>query len=447
MPADTTVEIIKAIENPNSKQAQENKTTVGTRSPNIPFSVLTDLYYDSFVVGWLTDKIATAINSWFDTKDKSLLDAIMKIDHEFLNRNKVLSGNAFFEVIEDGKWKVVELIPIISSTIEIMEDWDGYRQQVGTDTVYFNAFTPKDKRPERTAIYTASGAKADELINTGKGCGFNPALNQVYHFKNTSLSTKYYWASYYEAVVDQLLLIEQIDKYYSKAFDNGMIRTKLIYPTNEKKTFSKDDKTILKEFIRSKMKGVDNAFSTAIVDQQVGQLDLEHDIDANAFIDYRKELLKSVSIALNVPYDLLLSDNSNRASSQTSKETFNDYTIYPQQVQNLTDFKILFAEWYKVDDLEYKWIDTDDQKEEMEVLTWYKKAGIMTANEVREKIWLAPIDWGNELIVDTKASQRDAVQDLIKSEAQSFYKNLTDLENDLYGNIQHDDKKVNTKTV
>lgn len=363
------VEIVKAIDNPNSKQAKQNTKTVGTRSPKIPFVTLTNLYYDSFVVSGLTDKIATAINSGFQTQDKNLLAILNTVDHEFLNRNKVLCGNAFFEVIEDGTGKVVELIPIIGSTIEIMEDGDGYMQKIGTDTVYFNAFTPKEKRAERQKIYEESKARADELKNTGKGCGYNPNLNQVYQFKNTSLDTKYYGASYYEAVVDQLILIEQIDAYYSRAFGNGMIKAKMLYPTNEKKTFSKEDKIILKEFITTKMKGVDKSFSTAILDQAVGQLDLEHEIDANAFIEYRKELLKSVSIALNVPYDLLLSDNSNRASSQVSKETFNDFTIYPLQTQNIRDFKILFVEGYKVDDLEYMWIDTKDEMEQMNVLT------------------------------------------------------------------------------
>lgn len=188
------------------------------------------------------------------------------------------------------------------------------------------------------------------------------------------------------------MLIEQIDAYYSKSFTNGLIKAKMLYPTNEKKSFSKEDKEILKNFISTKMKGVDKSFSTAILDQPVGQMDLEHEIDANAFIEYRKELLKSVSIALNVPYDLLLSDNSNRASSQVSKETFNDYTIAPLQMQNLKDFKILFAEGYKIDDLEYMWIDTTDEAEQMSVLTGYKKSGIMTANEVRAKIGLGPIE-------------------------------------------------------
>ena len=429
------VQIIKEIYNPNSKQAKENTKTVGTRSPQIAFSTLTELYYDSFVVSGLTDKIATAINSWFQTNDKSLLSAIWSIDHEFLNRNKVLLGNSFFEVIEDGKGKVIELLPIIGATIEIMEDGDGYCQTVGTDVVYFNIFTPLSKRAARALVYKESKALSNELINTGRGCGYNENLNQVYQFKNTSLSTKYYGASYYESVVDQLVLIEQIDAYYSKAFSNGLIKAKMIYPTNEKKTFSKEDKEILKQFISTKMKGVDKSFSTAILDQPVWQLDLEHEIDANAFIEYRKELLKSVSIALNVPYDLLLSDNSNRASSQVSMETFNNFTIHPQQTQNLKDFKIIFAEGYSIDDLEYQWIDTSDEKEEMDVLTGYKKAGIMTANEVREKIWLVRIDWGDLLMVDTQQAQKDQLQDLMKSEAWSFYNNLSSLENDLYKHL------------
>lgn len=432
----SSVEIVKVKDNPNSKQAKENTKTVGTRSPSIPFSTLTGMYYNSFIVSGLTDKIATAINSWFVSKDDQLLAMLRKVDQEFLGRNKVLLGNAFFEVIEDGTGKVVDLLPILSHTIEVMEDGDGYRQQIGTDVVYFNAFTPKDERPERTLIYTESKAGAKELKNTGKGCGYNPNLNQVYHFKNTSLATRYYGASYFESVADQLILIEYIDKYYIKGFEKGMIKAKMLYPTNEKKVFTADDKKQIKAFFETKTKGIDKAFSTAILDTEIGQMDLEHDIDAKAFIEYRTQLLQSVAIALNVPYDMLLSDNSNRASSQVSMESFNSFTIAPAQTQNLNDFKILFAEGYNVDDLEYEWIDTTDEKEQMEVLAGYKKAGIMTANEVREKLGLGRIDGGDVLAVDSQQVQKDQLTELMKGEAGHFYKNLTDLENDLLSNLQ-----------
>lgn len=437
-PDDSSVLIVKAVENPLSKQAKDKNSAVGTRSPKIAFNVLLNLYYDSFVTAWLTNKIATAINSGFKTQDEKLLKVINSIDHEFLDRNKIICWNAFFEVIRQGDGTVVELIPILSNTIEIMEDGDGYLQTVGTEKVYFNAFTPLKEREARKTIYAGSGAGEKELKNTGKWCGFNPNLNEVYHFKNTSIQTKYYGASYYEAVVDQLVLIENIDKYYLNAFEKGMIKAKLLYSDNEKKTFSATDKDTLKEFIKQKMKWLAKSHSVAIVDHKIGQLDLEHDVDAKAFLEYRVQLLQSVSITLNVPYDMLLSDNSNRASSQVSMESFNNFTIWPAQQQNIKDFKILFGENYKVDDLDYNFIDTKDEKEEMDVLTGYKKAWVMTANEVRAKLGLPNIDWGDVLIADTQQQQQqDALSSIMKTEAGKFYKNLNDLENDLLSHLQN----------
>ena len=242
-------------------------------------------------------------------------------------------------------------------------------------------------------------------------------------------------------------MIEQIDKYYSKGFDNGMIKAKMIFPKWEKAVFSKEDKIVLREFLKSKMKWVDKAFSTAIVDKEVGQLDLEQEIDAKAFIEYRTQLLQSVAIALNVPYDMLLSDNSNRASSQVSMESFNQFTIWPLQQQNIKDFKILFAEGYNVEDLDYTFIDTKDEKEQMEVMTGYKKAGIMTANEVREKLWLPKLDGGDVLQTETQNQAQQTADAMIKKEAWSFYNKLTDFENDLYSHLQNQTPKGNGKVV
>lgn len=163
---------------------------------------------------------------------------------------------------------------------------------------------------------------------------------------------------------------------------------------------------------------MDKSHSVAIVDQKVGQQDLEHDIDAKAFLEYRTQLLQAIAISVNVPYDMLLSDNSNRASSQVSMETFNSFTIWPAQQDNIKDFKILFGDDYKVDDLDYNFIDTTDEKEQMDVLTGYKKAGIMTANEVRGKLGLAPIDGGDVLMADTQQQQQqDALSAIMKTEA------------------------------
>ena len=193
---------------------------------------------------------------------------------------------------------------------------------------------------------------------------------------------------------------------------------------------------------------MDKSHSVAIVDQKVGQQDLEHDIDAKAFLEYRTQLLQAIAISVTVPYDMLLSDNSNRASSQVSMETFNSFTIWPAQQDNIKDFKILFGDDYKVDDLDYNFIDTTDEKEQMDVLTGYKKAGIMTANEVRGKLGLAPIDGGDTLITDTQQQQQqDALSAIMKTEGAKFYKNLTDLENDLFSTIQNQNPQGPKTTV
>lgn len=71
----------------------------------------------------------------------------------------------------------------------------------------------------------------------------------------------------------------------------------------------------------------------------------------------------------------------------------------------------------------------------------------MTANEVRAKLGLDPIDGGDQLMVDTQQAQKDQLQELMKTEAGAFYNNLTALENDLYSHLQNKTPQVNSKTV
>jgi hypothetical protein len=57
---------------------------------------------------------------------------------------------------------------------------------------------------------------------------------------------------------------------------------------------------------------------------------------------------------LNVPLDLLLSDNSNRATSQVSYEYFIKNLILPFQNEILRDLKYIFKEDFKdIEDLDF----------------------------------------------------------------------------------------------
>jgi len=57
----------------------------------------------------------------------------------------------------------------------------------------------------------------------------------------------------------------------------------------------------------------------------------------------RQELRKDIIARLNIPYDIIYTDNSNKASIQTSKELFYSYTIKPLQeifIEVLNDIEI-----------------------------------------------------------------------------------------------------------
>lgn len=413
------VEIVKNTVNPLSQQATDSELGQGGRTPHTPFEKYIDLFYSSFVVAGLTDKITTWINSWFNTGDKALAEVLNQIDHSFLNRNKVLTWNAFFEVIRNGKGQVVELIPVLSETILVLENGRGYVQTINEEEVFFNSFTPLEEQANQKAIYEAWPANGSYRLEPDENgeVWFNPALNEVFQFRNQALNDIYYGESYFKAVMEQLLLLASIDTYYTKGFNNWMIKTKIIYNKKDKNMPAKA-KQVLSEFIRAKSKGLDNAFGVAVVDTELGQMDLEHDIDAKAFIEYRKQLLQSISLALNIPFDLVMSDNSNRSTSQVSLETFNKFTITPLQQENIKQLKYLFQDGYNIKDLEYVSVDVKDEKEEMQVMTWYANAWIITPNEVRKKLGLPPIEWGDELNVRQAPSMEDeATQEEIEKKA------------------------------
>jgi hypothetical protein len=49
--------------------------------------------------------------------------------------------------------------------------------------------------------------------------------------------------------------------------------------------------------------------------------------------------MKAIAIALNMPYDLLVTENSNRATSEISNEHFNKHVVKPLQQQFIRQLK------------------------------------------------------------------------------------------------------------
>ena len=113
--------------------------------------------------------------------------------------------------------------------------------------------------------------------------------------------------------------------------------------------------------------------------------------------------MKSIAVGLNIPFDLLDPEGSARATKQSSIEEFNNDIVKPIQERVMSQIiqQLSEEEIPGITGLTFVPIDTSNQKEEMEVETGYKDSGIMTANEVRAKLRLAPRTDGDKLEVKT----------------------------------------------
>jgi len=358
------IKVINTSIKNTSKQLKEKSYIAGEISPRINFDTILDVYNKSFIASWITDKIAASLNSWFLSKNLEILDKLSNFDIEFLVKNLVVCGNAFFEVIRSWDGSIVELLPVLTNTIKLTDDNKYFVQKVAANEKKFNKFTPLDQRK----------------------ASYNSSLNEIYHFKNSSLTTSFYGDSLFESIIDQLILVNYIDSYYNSYFENGTIRANLFTDVNSK--LSDKDREVLTDFFKGKLKWNKNAFSTAIIPTELKKVNLWDEIDTNAFINYRRELLKSIATRLNIPYDLIISDNSNRASMTVAMETFNNYTIKPLQNRIIRDLKNIFSSEEDINTLKFKAIDTKDQKEEAEIYRTYIEAWVMTVEEVRNKLEL-----------------------------------------------------------
>lgn len=255
----------------------------------------------------------------------------------------------------------------------------------------------------------------------------NPFEREQYiQLKTRSLKTRYYGDSIFSKCVRQIVVLDAIDKHYEKFFEDGMINTKLLMDVEWE--LWEDSIKIIQETIKDRVRGQDNSFTTAIVPAELKVIDLTNEVDVKGLLAYRLDLIKSIAIALNVPYDMLITDNANRATSEVSMEVFNTHIVKPLQDQFVKQLRKAlrpyFGDLVKVIDLID--VDTKNQKEEMEINVGYKRAGILTANEVRARIGEDPIDWGDTLETSgwPTADEINQVNKIKKSLSDAYGDNL-----------------------
>lgn len=382
---------VRIIKNANAESVQ---VEMEKKQPNydgwvispIDFWWLEKLYEKSFIVPGILDKVSSTIWNDFVTDNEDIMGFIKKINIKFLYESLEYFGNSFFEVIRDKGGKVVRIEPVITSTMKQLK-YGGYMQTVLEERVYFNAFTAKkEERENGKTIWEETGVKPKELA-VDKTPWFNPNLNEIYQFKTSHLFNKYYGNSLYQACNDQILLLSQIDIYFSSLFNRGWTGNKIIFVNseNEKIKISPQGMTAIEEQLKN-MKGVGNAGVDIVLQAKVWLLDLSMNFDVPSFNAKTEELLKKLSIGLNIPYEVLLSIAGNKATSEQAEENFYNQKIIPLQGIIIKWLQEIVGEDYPFKDLYYRAKDFRNGKEEMDKVTGYVKSKVITQNEARAEI-------------------------------------------------------------
>jgi HK97 family phage portal protein len=330
-------------------------------------------YDNSFTVGGISDRFAsTASSGWVFPKEmKEESQKVLKtLDQEYLFTSLFVTGDVYFEKIrtKDGAKTISKFEPFITSEVRIARN---------DAVITYNQIAP--------------GMWAPKVF----------ASEDVLHIKLKSLQSRYYGDSKFNRCIRQVVLLGLIDKYYEWVFDGGFFGTSIISDKSGKLT--KEQRELIAATIKDKLKGLKEAFTTMVVPWELEKLDLDKNFDTEAFLKYRKELMKSIAVGLNIPFDLLDPEWSARNTKQSSIEEFNSDIVKPIQERVMSQIlqQLSEEEIPGITGLAFVPIDTSNQKEEMEVETGYKDSGIMTANEVRAKLWLAPRPDGDKLEVKT----------------------------------------------
>jgi HK97 family phage portal protein len=120
--------------------------------------------------------------------------------------------------------------------------------------------------------------------------------------------------------------------------------------------------------------------------------------------------IKKIAATIGVPYDLVDTSNSNRASSITAINSFYQITILPMLNKILEEINSKIVAVYYDENSFYYYdesdVISDDPKEQSIVYNSYLSSGVLTINEVRNKLGLEPLEQVEQvepLVIDNQA--------------------------------------------
>lgn len=339
--------------------------------PEISYAALQSAMQNSFVLGWIIKKLGRFASLGFKpiNKNESLTDKeqavknlLDQFDQEFIFRNMFWFGDCYYEFSRAINIKYSKVYKILNKNIRLKyRAGEFVYEQMETSQVEFTK-------------------------------------EEIFHFKQLSITNKYFGDSIFAECVAQVTLLKKIDDFFKSMFKRWMLKSKIFQDVEAK--LDEDETKVFEALMKDQMKWEDNSFATALIPCKLEQLDLQDDINVDGLLNLRTALIKAITIALDIPYDVVMTDNSNRSTIEIAKELVAPIITSVQNrfIQQLKEQMI--EKGYDpevVGRIELIAIDTSNPLDDMKVNTGYKSAGVMTANEVRKWLGLEPITGGDEI--------------------------------------------------
>jgi HK97 family phage portal protein len=375
---------------------------------------------------------------------KTLLDLFRRINPEDsftrINVNTDTDIEAFgfscWEVIRDGKNRIVELYHMPAVTVRMMSNNLGVCQvKSPTMTVLGNiALTATPKGNNKVFFKKIGGnyvmdkdtggivgeIKDGEITwlkdDTGKSLQIPEAkqANEVIIFRKYNPDNFWYGITDITPALSACSGDRAASEYNEQFFDNNAVPRMAV--VLEGASMNDTTKEMIEKFFDYDIKG--NAHCTLVLEapgaeyddttgtrMEAGKIHFEKlamDITDASFQSYRKDNRDQIFIAHRVPQSLSPSPNNQSGrtgdSAQTDLEIFKSQVVRPAQEER--EFVInrhIVEDAYGIGTwrLRFKEIDTIDQFRQMQIHSGYLKENAMTINEVRAKLGLPPKKGGD----------------------------------------------------
>jgi HK97 family phage portal protein len=288
-------------------------------------------------------------------------------------KDLLIYGDAYLYVIPDRKRRPVRLKRLSPKTIQIKAATNGKVE----------AYYQKDP---------------DDI--TSNAVHFAP--HEILHFRIDDPDNDLYGLSPLESLKDAVATDIYATMYNGAFFKNSAVTGTIIAVRNA----NPDEVERNRRWLEENYQGPGAAHKPLVIEGE--SVDVKKSVASHmemGFLEGRKFIIQEILAVLDVPPSKLgFLENANRSNSREQDKTFRTESVTPLQYiveSTLNDGFIRKILGVEHTIFKHSEADARDQLESMEIFTRAEAWGIMTPNEVRSRLGMAPVDGGDTPFIMT----------------------------------------------